>query len=107
MNIEKISEKFLLNNNNRISVSIIDSGFYNIPEYATIYGFNKNPSHYHGNRVLSIFRALDKKYPISNLKLNLSCYDSKDDYSGLFNAIYKLPESDILSISISWKEDKP
>lgn len=104
MNIERISESFFLNKiKEKITVSIIDSGFYKIPEYAKIYGFNKNPTHQHGNRILSIFTALDKTYPIDNLSLNLSCYNPADGYGGLLFAIEKLPDSDILSMSISWK----
>lgn len=104
--IDSINEYFFKETiKQKISVSIIDSGFKNIPSYAKLYGLNKNPDHQHGNRILSIFTALDKKYPISGLSLNLSCYNSNDGYLGLLNAIQRLPYSDILSISISWKDD--
>lgn len=58
----------------------------------------------HGNRILSIFTSLDQQFPIPNLTLNLSCYDVNTGYEGLIQALKRLPESDILSLSLSWKE---
>jgi hypothetical protein len=76
-----------LKNEKPVSVSIIDSGFSNIPSYAKIYGMNLQPYHNHGNRVLSIFRALDEQFPLPNLTLNLSCYDVNTNYEGLIQAL--------------------
>lgn len=85
-----------------ISVSIIDSGFSHIPKYAKIYGYNNIINHEHGDKVLSVFTALDKYYPIPNLTLNLVSYNPNTEYRGLIKALKLLPHSDILSISIAW-----
>lgn len=58
MIIKKINTS-LLYNNNPITVGIIDSGFDYIPSYATLLGKMQSLDHQHGNRVLSIFTALD------------------------------------------------
>lgn len=101
--IRKINPKMLINNDH-ITVSIIDSGFSKLPPYATLYGLNKNLDNPHGDRVLSIFTALDNTYPLPNLKLNLASYDPKHKYDGIINALKLLPKADILSISIAWEE---
>ena len=85
-----------------ISVSIIDSGFSHIPKYAKIYGCNNSINHEHGDKVLSVFTALDYNYPLSNLTLNLVSYNPNTEYKGLIKALKLLPHSDILSISIAW-----
>lgn len=105
MNIVFVPVPFLKDHGRPVSVSIVDSGFSSIPSYARVFGRNPNPSHPHGNRVLSIFTALDAQFPIGKLSLNLSCYHTKDGYEGLEYAIGLLPESDILSLSLSWKDD--
>lgn len=105
MNISFVPEAFLANNRRIVSVSIIDSGFSFIPSYAKLYGSNPNPSYPHGNRILSIFTALDEKYPLDHLKLNLACFNPSDKYKGLIAALEQLPKSDILSLSLSWKDD--
>lgn len=85
-----------------ISVSIIDSGFSYIPKYAQIYGRNNSLNSSHGDKVLSVFTALDVKFPIPNLKLNLVSYNPSTEYAGLIKALKLLPHSDILSISMAW-----
>jgi hypothetical protein len=52
---------------------------------------------------LAVFTALDKFYPIKNLKLNLVSYNAKTEYNGLIKALKLLPYSDILSLSIAWE----
>lgn len=103
--IERIDENFLADKGNNVSVAIIDSGFPRIPAYAKVYGANYRSSIGHGDRILSIFTALDERHPLSGLKLNLACYSTSMGYGGLINALKMLPESDILSISISWRDD--
>lgn len=104
MIINKILPSLLQDNGKPVSVSIIDSGFSYIPSYAKIYGYNNILNCQHGDKVLSVFTALDKSYPIKNLTLNLVCYNPKTEYKGLINALKLLPHSDILSISIAWKQ---
>ena len=77
MIIKKINTQ-LLKNERAISVGIIDSGFAYIPKYAQLHGLNTNYNHRHGNRILSIFSALDKEYPLPNLKLHLVCYNPSE-----------------------------
>ncbi|MBO7092149.1 MAG: hypothetical protein J6W23_10215, partial [Victivallales bacterium] len=105
MNIVSVPVSFLRDTGRNVSVSIVDSGFSSIPPYAHLFGRNPNPTHPHGNRVLSVFSAMDERFPIHGMKLNLSCYHTKDGYDGLKYAIGILPRSDILSLSLSWKED--
>ena len=101
MKINKIlMPKFI--HNQPVSVSIIDSGFSHIPKYAKIYGYNNSLNHEHGDKVLSVFTALDYNYPIPNLTLNLVSYNPNTEYKGLIQALKTLPHSDILSISIAW-----
>lgn len=104
MNILKINTQ-LLKNDQPIKVGIIDSGFDTIPSYAKLHGLNINKNRQHGNRILSIFSALDKDYPLNNLQLHLVCYNPNDEYDGLIKALNKMPYVDILSISLSWKND--
>ena len=87
-----------------VSVSIIDSGFSHIPKYAKIYGYNNSINHGHGDKVLSVFTALDKNFPLPNLTLNLVSYNPNTEYQGLIKALKSLPHADILSISIAWKQ---
>lgn len=94
----------MLKNNDPITVSIIDSGFSKMPPYATLYGTNKNLDNPHGDRVLSIFTALDTLYPLPNLKLNLVALNDKDEYRGIIKALKLLPKSDILSMSFAWEQ---
>lgn len=89
-------------NNQPISVSIIDSGFSYIPKYAKILGYNEKINNSHGDKVLSVFTALDKYYPLPNLTLNLVSYNPNTEYKGLIKALKLLPHSDILSLSIAW-----
>ena len=105
MKINVVPENFLIDRGQSISVSIVDSGFQSIPPYAKIYGDNPRPSHPHGNRILSIFTAPDGKHPLSGLKLNLACYNPNDGYKGLAAALRALPQADMLSLSMAWKED--
>lgn len=104
MNLYKINPE-CLRNENHVSVAIIDSGFTQIPKYAKIYRINNQSNHKHGNRVLSIFSSLDRDYPIPNLSLHLICYDPQSGYQGLIKAFKILPYVDILSISLSWKDN--
>lgn len=106
MIINKILPNILQDDNKPVSVSIIDSGFSYIPSYGKIYGYNDTTNCKHGDKVLSVFTALDLCYPIKNLTLNLVSYNAKTEYRGLIKALNLLPQSDILSISIAWKEDK-
>lgn len=103
--IERIDANFLLNVENNVVVSIVDSGFSFIPTYAKLFSTSNTGKIEHGNRILSIFSALDEKYPINGLKLNLSCYNPSTGYDGLRNAIKVLPHSDILSLSMLWKDN--
>lgn len=107
MIITNVRQDFLADHGRKISVSIVDGGFNGIPQYARIWGGNPYPGHQHGNRILSIFTALDKAHPLQNLELNLSCYDPKTKYDGLAKALGMLPKTDILSISMAWKDDIP
>ena len=102
MKIEKILMPQFLHDR-PVSVSIIDSGFSHIPKYAKIYGYNNSINHNHGDKVLSVFTALDKNFPLSNLTLNLVSYNPNTEYQGLIKALKSLPYADILSISIAWK----
>ena len=94
----------MLHNEQPIIVSIIDSGFSKFPSYAKLYGLNNNLSNPHGDRVLSIFTALDQQYPLPNLKLYLIAYNPNDTYDGIIKALKLMPKSDILSISFAWKQ---
>lgn len=89
------------------SAAIVDGGFRRIPKYATVYGPNPRPDDRHGNRMLSIFRAPDAEFPLDGFSLRLSCYDPKDGYDGLAKALDRLPASDVLSISLAWRDDVP
>lgn len=95
----------LLKNENSVSVTIIDSGFSDIPKYAKLLNYNFQNKHEHGNRILSIFTALDNKFPIPNLTLNLACYNPSTEYEGLIKILKMIPKSDIISLSIAWKEE--
>lgn len=103
--IERINTNLLFNVENKVEVSIVDSGFSFIPTYAKLFNTSNTGKIEHGNRILSIFSALDEQYPINGLKLNLSCYNPSTGYEGLRNAIGVLPHSDILSLSMLWKEN--
>lgn len=103
--IERIDVSFLLNIENNVVVSIVDSGFSFIPAHAKLFNTSNTSKIEHGNRILSIFSALDEEYPIRGLKLNLSCYNPTTGYDGLRRAIKVLPHSDILSLSMLWKDN--
>ena len=89
----------------RISVALVDSGFSFMPSYAKMHGARGASSSEHGDRILSIFSALDRAHPLSGLELHLSCYNPSSGYDGLARAISILPDADILSISLSWRDD--
>ncbi len=105
MLIDGIDESRLSDDGRAVSVAIIDSGFSRMPSYATMHGANGMAGAVHGSRILSIFTAFDKSHPIANMTLHLSCYNPMTGYEGLKTAIRILPECDILSISMSWKDD--
>ena len=90
-----------------ISVSIVDTGFAKVPRYAKLFTPNPSSGHYHGNRVLSVFTAPDNKFPLAGLTLNLGATGPEPDYGRLIYSIKSLPESDILSLSVCWKDDNP
>ncbi len=94
-----------LRNQRKISVSIIDTGFLCVPNYARLYTPNESKGHFHGNRVLDVFTSPDKSHPIQGLTLNLAATGPAPDYSRLIYSINSLPESDLISISICWKDD--
>lgn len=103
--IRSVNEGILNDEGGVASVAMVDSGFSALPPYAVMHGVNRNDSTAHGDRTLSVFTALDKTHPLPNLVLNLSCYDPSAGYGGLMKAFEMLPDSDILSVSISWKDD--
>ena len=94
-----------LRNQRKISVSIIDTGFLCVPNYARIYTPNESKGHFHGNRVLDVFTSPDKSHPIQGLTLNLAATGPFPSYSQLIYSINSLPESDLISISICWKDN--
>lgn len=106
MLVSGILRDFLKDGGRVVSVAMVDSGFSSIPAYARIYGPNPHPDHQHGNRMLSIFTAPDAAYPLSGLSLSLSCYNG-GGYGALANALRALPDSDVLSISLAWRDDVP
>lgn len=97
----------LIDKGQSISVSIVDTGFAKMPKYAKLFTPNPSSGHYHGNRVLSIFTAPDNKFSLTNLTLNLGATGPEPDYERLIYSIKSLPESDILSLSVCWKDDNP
>lgn len=107
MNILSVSRDSLVDKGKNISVAIIDGGFDRIPSYARVIGENKSPLHEHGNKILSIFTALDLKYPIKNLELYLCCYDNSTGYSGIISLLETIPKCDIISLSLAWKDYHP
>ena len=86
-----------------VSVSIVDTGFSSIPQYARLLTDNPSSTHFHGNRVLSVFTAPDQKYPLSGLSLNLAATGINPGYEELIYSIKSLPKSDILSLSMCWR----
>jgi len=90
-----------------VSVSIVDVGFAKIPRYARLFTSNPSSGNYHGNRVLSVFTAPDQRFPLSGLTLNLAATGVSPDYDRLVYSIKSLPESDIISISMCWRDDVP
>ena len=107
MMLSMLDRRLLVDRGQKISVSIIDSGFSKIPSYATMHGRNPMPGHVHGNRVLSIFTAPDALYSIAGLELHLACHAPNGGYASLERALSLLPRTDILSISLSWGDDIP
>lgn len=107
MMLSMLDRRLLADHGRRISVSIVDSGFSAIPAYATLHGRNPMPGHRHGNRVLSIFTAPDKLYPIAGLELHLACHAPNGGYASLERALSMLPKTDIMSLSLSWGNDIP
>lgn len=104
--ITRLDPRMLSDRGQVVSVGMIDSGFSWTPSYAVVHGRNPMPSHRHGNRVLSVFTALDTSHPLSGLSLHLACFLQKDGYDGLMRALDSLPHVDILSISLSWEDDR-
>ena len=107
MQVTSIPERYLADRSRRVSVSMLDSGFMGMPSYAVMHGPNPDPGHRHGNRMLSIFTALDGKWPHHGISLHLACYRPSDGYAGLEKAISMLPHTDILSLSLAWRDDVP
>jgi len=103
--IENIDVSRLVDDGRKTIVGMVDSGFSKLPSYAVLHGAGHQSGTEHGDRVLAVFTALDRKFPLQNLELHLSCYDPKTGYDGLAYALSLLPECDILSISLSWKDD--
>ncbi len=97
----------LTDDGRHVSVALVDSGFTRLPPYAVMHGGNRVSDTRHGDRVLAVFTALDGKHPLANLGLNLACYDRVSGYAGLARALSVLPDCDILSISIAWRDDDP
>lgn len=62
--ITSINADLLADHGKKIRVGIIDSGFSLLPSYATLHGTNYHNGTEHGDRMLSIFTALDRKYPL-------------------------------------------
>ena len=104
--ITRLDPRMLADRGQAVSVGLVDSGFSWMPPYAVLHGLNPVPSHRHGNRVLSVFAAPDSSYPLSGLSLHLACFLQKDGYVGLMRALDSLPHVDILSISLSWEDDR-
>ena len=105
MLIDSVDGSRLLDDGRTVSVAMIDSGFSSIPEYATMHGSNNASGVKHGNRVLSIFTAPDKMFPLTGMRLHLACYNPMTGYDGLVGAVGILPKCDILSVSMSWKDN--
>jgi hypothetical protein len=105
MLIDSIDGSHLLDDGRTVSIAIIDSGFSSIPQYATMHGSNNASGVQHGNRILSIFTAPDKRFPLTGMRLHLACYNPMTGYDGLVGAVNILPKCDILSISMSWKDN--
>lgn len=105
--ISRIRSGLLSDDRHRVSVAMVDSGFVHVPSYAVVHGANYTSGTQHGDRMLSIFTALDRLHPLVNLKLHLACYNPATGYNGLVDALRMLPDCDILSISISWRDDNP
>ena len=105
MFIDGIDESVLVDSGRLVSVAIIDSGFSRLPPYAVLHSQNHVAGTEHGNRILSIFTALDDRRPLGGLSLHLSCYVPSSGYDGLAKALRCLPDCDILSISMSWRDD--
>ena len=105
MLIDSVDGSRLLDDGRTVSVAMIDSGFSSIPEYATMHGSNNASGVKHGNRVLSIFTAPDKMFPLTGMRLHLACYNPMTGYDGLVWAVGILPKCDILSVSMSWKDN--
>lgn len=105
--IKKFPINRLVDKGQSIKVSIVDTGFARIPKYAKLFTSNSSSSHYHGNRVLSIFTAPDSSFPLAGLTLNLAATGPHPDYHHLIYSIKSLPESDILSLSMCWKDNVP
>ena len=105
MLIDSVDGSRLLDDGRTVSVAMIDSGFSSIPKYATMHGSNNASGVKHGNRVLSIFTAPDKMFPLTGMRLHLACYNPMTGYDGLVWAVGILPKCDILSVSMSWKDN--
>lgn len=103
--ILSIDADLLTDHGRDVSVAIVDSGFSVIPSYATLHGERARGSRGHGDRILSIFSSLDWRFPLNGLKLHLACYSPSSGYAGLASALESLPDCDILSISMLWKDD--
>ena len=103
--ITSINADLLADHGKKIRVGMVDSGFSLLPSYATLHGTNYHNGTEHGDRMLSIFTALDRKYPLNGLELHVSCYNPQTSYDGLAYSLSLLPDCDILSISMSWKDD--
>ena len=103
--LTKVDGGMLADTGRSVTVGMVDSGFSALPRYATLHGAGYKSGTEHGDRVLSVFTALDRQYPLRNLSLHLSCYNPATGYDGLAYALSLLPDCDILSISLSWKED--
>lgn len=103
--ILNVTEGMLVDNGKHVSVAIVDSGFTTLPSYSKLYGPARVFDTTHGDRILSIFTALDREHPISKMELSLACYNPHTRYDGLAKALELLPPSDILSISMSWKDN--
>ena len=105
MLIEDIDENRLADDGRRVSVALVDSGFSRIPDYAVMHGSTRSAGSEHGDRILSIFTAFDKRHPLAGLVLHLACYNPATGYDGLLSALRMLPPCDILSMSILWRDD--
>jgi len=95
----------LADRGNMVRVGLVDSGFPSVPPYAQVHGALYASRNEHGRRVLSVFTALDGSYPLKGLELHLACYNPSTGYGGLAAALRLLPDCDILSLSLAWKDD--